>query len=151
MNAPQGAFLYLLTNCNRILIIIRTAIWYTFQGELRMGCFFAVFAVLWKILKAVLKILWKVLKLLLFKCGLIFVGAYVLGAFLINLIYSIGLCPGGEMEGWYFAGLALSIICTAAVIILGATRKDRKDKRDKTNKQDKRDKDSKNKDKDGGY
>lgn len=103
-----------------------------------MGCLIAVFALIWKILKTFIKIVWKVLRLLLFKCGLIFIGVYVLGAFLIELYYKIGLWPGGEMQVWYYIGLGLSAICSAILIIRAATKKDREQARRNAEKDERR-------------
>ncbi len=85
----------------------------------------------WKIVKTVFKVLWKVLRLLLFRCGLIFVALYVLIVFLVDLYYKIGLCPGGAMEVWYYVGLSLSVVCTAILIVLNATRRDRQESKKK--------------------
>ena len=94
-----------------------------------MGCLVALFVFLWKAIKTVLKIAWKLLRILLFRWGLIFVAVYLLGALIFNSIYQIGLSPAGENQTWYFAGLLLAAICSAAFFVFRATRADgRRDK-----------------------
>ena len=92
------------------------------------GCLIAGFVLLWKITKLVLKLAWKILRVLLFRWGLIFIAAYVLGAFITDKICHIGLSPGGEMQVWYYIGLTLSIICTAVFFIGNAVRNEKRER-----------------------
>lgn len=87
-----------------------------------IGCLLTLFLLIWKIAKLAVKIVWKVLRFLLFRCGLIFVALFVLGAFIIDKVYAIGLSPAGEMQVWYYAGLGLSVVCTAIVFVRNAVK-----------------------------
>jgi len=90
-----------------------------------MGCIFAVFRLIWKIVKLALKIAWKISRFLLFRVGLIFPALYLLGAFIADSIWEIGLSFTGERIILYCVGLGLSIICTILVIVRRATKKDK--------------------------
>ena len=97
-----------------------------------IGCLFAIFRFIWKIIKLALKIVWKVLRLLLFRFGLIFVGLYMLTTWIIELTVKdppAGIWPGGAMQVWFYVGLILSILLTALVFIRNATKGSRKGKR----------------------